>query len=78
MREEWFDAFMTMAGLTTCLGLLMIGRGWWMFTAVLLGLALTLALVGVIIKIGWHEFIALPQAVKMALQSRRRRHGVRK
>ena len=78
MREDWYEAMMTGASLMACFGVMMSVRGFWMFTWILLGIALIMAIVGVIIKIGWHEFIALPQAVKMALQDNRRRHEVRK
>lgn len=77
-RNEWYEAFMTGASLMACLGLMMTARNWWMFTWILLGIASIMALIGVIIKIGWHEFVALPQAMKMAIKDKRRKHGLRK
>ena len=77
-RDDWHEAFMTGASLMACLGLMMTGRNWWMFTWILWGIALLMIIVGAIIKIGLREFIALPQAIKMAMQDRRRKHGIRK
>lgn len=77
-RNEWYEAFMTGASLMTCLGLMMIARDWWMFTWILWGIALLMIIVGAIIKIGWREFIALPQAIKMAMKDRRKNRELRK
>ena len=77
-NDEWYDALMTVAIMFLSVSAVTLSRETWRFVSLIfavIGLAL-LVLAGVV-KIGWHNFIALPQAIVMALQDRRR-HGVRK
>lgn len=78
-RKEWIDALMTGASLIGITGLVLLGRLYlWPIAVVFVGIAALLTVVSGIVYIGWSEFIALPQAMIMAIQDRRRTRGNRK